>query len=129
MLTSLANMGIFDRFSRLVRAELNHRIGRRKTVDPASWRASEPRPMARPEPAKPSLSVEVTRAFQTLGLDPSASRRAARAAYLAELKAHHPDRHQDDEAARERATEESARMNEAWDVLERYYDAQPNSTT
>ena len=53
----------------------------------------------------------------------------ADAAYLAELKAHHPDRHQDDEAARERATEESARMNEAWDVLERYYDAQPNSTT
>jgi hypothetical protein len=74
-------MGIFDRFSRLVRAELNHRTGGRSAVDPASWRASEPGDKGPPE------------------------------------------------RARVRATDESARINQAWDLLERYYEVQSNSTT
>ena len=122
-------MGIFDRFSRLVRAELNHRIGGRSAVDPASWRASEPGRAPRPGPRESQLPSEVLRAFQTLGVEVSASRDTSRAAYLKALKANHPDRHQDNAVERDRATEASARLNEAWDLLERFYEAQSNSTT
>jgi DnaJ-domain-containing protein 1 len=122
-------MGIFDRFSRLVRAELNHRTGGRSAVDPASWRASEPGDKGPPEPRAEVLPPELTRAFEVLGVDPRAERATTRAAYLKALKAHHPDRHQDDERARVRATDESARINQAWDLLERYYEVQSNSTT
>jgi len=122
-------MGIFDRFSRLVRAELSHRIGGGSTVDSASWKASEPDVRRTPESNAVRLSAEVTRAFQTLGVDPSVDHGTARAAYLKALKIHHPDRHQDDERARERATDESARLNQAWDLLEDHYEAQSNSTT
>ena len=122
-------MGIFDRFSRLVRAELNHRTGGRSAVDPASWRASEPGDKRVPEPRAEVLPPELTRAFEVLGVDPRAERAITRAAYLKALKAHHPDRHQDDEKTRVRATDESARINQAWDLLERYYEVQSNSTT
>lgn len=126
-------MGIFDRFSRLVRAELNHRTGGRSAVDPARRRASEPGDKRPPEPSAevlpPELPPELTRAFEVLGVDPRAERATTRAAYLKALKVHHPDRHQDDERARVRATDESARINQAWDLLERYYEVQSNSTT
>jgi len=122
-------MGIFDRFSRLVRAEFNHRISGRTSVDPASRRAREPDVRRAPESSAVRLPAEVRGAFQTMGVDPGVDQATARAAYLKALKIHHPDRHQDDEVARERATDESAGLNQAWDVLERYYEAQSNSTT
>lgn len=122
-------MGIFDRFSRLVRAELNHRIGRRAPVGRPDVQPARPRGPERTSPAAPSLPAELVEAFRALGLEPGVSRAAARRAYLKGLKAHHPDRHQDDPAARARATDQSAKMNQAWDLLERYYDAQSNSTT
>ena len=122
-------MGIFDRFSRLVRAELNHRIGGRSSVDPASWRASEPRSRPAPDPQVVRLSAELVSAFKALGVEPTVDHGTARAAYLKGLKAHHPDRHQEDEDARARATDESARLNQAWDLIEAHYEAQSNSTT
>lgn len=129
MLPSSSHMGIFDRFSRLVRAELSHRIGGRSSVDPASWRASKPRARPAPEPSVVRLPAELLSAFEALGVEPTADHKTARSAYLKALKAHHPDRHQDDEAARARATDQSARLNQAWDLIEAYYEAQPNSTT
>ena len=122
-------MGIFDRFSRLVRAELNHHIGGRTSVDPASWKASEPRTRPAPDPTAVGLSAELVSAFKTLGVQAGADHQTARAAYLKGLKTHHPDRHQNDEGARARATDESARLNQAWDLVGAYYEAQPNSTT
>jgi curved DNA-binding protein CbpA len=61
-------------------------------------------------------------AFRTLGLSPGVDRATARAAYVAALKDHHPDRHQDDGPGEAEATEASARINEAWDRLEVHYD-------
>ena len=52
-------MGIFDRFSRLVRAELNHRTGGRSAVDPARRRASEPGDKRPPEPSAEVLPPEL----------------------------------------------------------------------
>ena len=93
------------------------------TTSAASRKASEPPPVA-PTEAEPGagLSDEVLSAFRTLGLRPGVDRATARGAYVAALKDHHPDRHQDDGAEEAQATEASARINEAWDRLERYYD-------
>jgi DnaJ-domain-containing protein 1 len=114
-------MGIFDRFSRLVRSEFSHQLGGRRRVDPGIGTAREP--PARPAPSpEAGLSDKVLGAFRVLGLRPGVDRATARAAYVAALKDHHPDRHQDDGSREAEATEASARINEAWDRLKRHYD-------
>jgi len=119
-------MGIFDRFSRLVRAEINHQTGRvsgsipfeRPPVDGGSRDSS-----AGASPSRETdVPSDVERALETLGLGPHADRQEARSAYLEALKSHHPDRHQDDGPNEARATEATARLNEAWDRLERFYE-------
>lgn len=56
--------------------------------------------------------------YDTLGVRPDADQAAIRAAYLAQARTHHPDRHVDaPPAVRARATRTMREVNAAWSVL------------
>jgi DnaJ-domain-containing protein 1 len=58
--------------------------------------------------------------FAELGLDFGASPDACKAAYKKLLKLHHPDRHAGHEGNMKKATAKSARINAAYDRIERW---------
>jgi DnaJ-class molecular chaperone len=58
--------------------------------------------------------------FAELGLDFGASPDACKAAYKKLLKLHHPDRHAGHEGNMQKATAKSARINAAYDRIERW---------
>jgi hypothetical protein len=60
------------------------------------------------------------RDFEELGLDFGASAEACKAAYKKLLKLHHPDRHAGHEGNMRKATAKSARINAAYDRIERW---------
>ena len=127
MLPWAASMGIFDRFSRLVRAELSHQAGPLSGLGPPMGRPLEASGAAAPSPPPegPPLSDALRGAYEVLGVPPGAPRKTCRAAYLIALKRHHPDRHQDDGPQEARATEATASLNGAWALLEEHFDARP----
>ncbi|MEZ4265230.1 MAG: J domain-containing protein [Myxococcota bacterium] len=141
-------MGIFDRLSRLARAEANHlgeRVREAISGGPTSDRygtedgsedgsqASQPEIEPGPaqargrstgaqgdEPAGGRWSREVREAYAALGLPLGATRTEARAAYKRLLHAHHPDKHQDDGEAERRATERTMKIRVAWERLDEF---------
>lgn len=61
-------------------------------------------------------------AYKTLGLSYGASFDQVKTAYKRLLKAHHPDRHGSDPEAQKKATETSARLNNAFRIIETWND-------
>jgi hypothetical protein len=71
--------------------------------------------------ARPSLPPEELRPdFAELGLPFGASAEECKAAYKKLLKIHHPDRHAGHEGNFKKATEKTARMNAAYDRIEKW---------
>ncbi len=68
---------------------------------------------ARPEPAS-----KLAEDYRTLGLPYGAPMSTVKAAYKRLLKQHHPDRHGESPEAQKKATEHSARINEAYSRIE-----------
>jgi DnaJ-domain-containing protein 1 len=62
----------------------------------------------------------LNQAFAELGLAPGASAEECKAAYKQLLKKHHPDRHAGHPGNMKKATEKSARLNAAYDRIERW---------
>jgi len=111
-------MGILSRLSRLLRAEVSYRTGRRA-----------PPPVLQPgvsggghaPPEEPEIPPKVADAYRTLGLTPGTRREGCREAWIELLKLHHPDHHQGaDEAALARAKERTLEIQAAWEVLDHW---------
>lgn len=62
------------------------------------------------------------RDFAELGLGFGAGAEECKAAYKKLLKIHHPDRHAGNENNLRKATEKSARINAAWDRINKWYE-------
>jgi curved DNA-binding protein CbpA len=59
--------------------------------------------------------------FECLGVPFGADIETCKAAYKKLLKIHHPDRHAGHEGNFKKATEKSAKINAAWDRIEKFY--------
>jgi DnaJ-domain-containing protein 1 len=70
--------------------------------------------------ADPGVPGELRRDFAELGLEPGASAEECKAAYKRLLMLHHPDRHAGHEGNMRKATEKSARINAAYDRIEKW---------
>ncbi|MCB9727624.1 MAG: J domain-containing protein [Deltaproteobacteria bacterium] len=140
-------MGIFDRLSRLARAEVSHLGGRVRealsgdsddaladddeVVETSEARAAEARAQAGrasrsapvDEPSQQRWPREIREAYATLELPLGSSREQARTAYRRLLRTHHPDRHQHDDAAERRATERTMTIRAAWERLDAFLPA------
>ena len=68
---------------------------------------------------------ELRQDFAELGLSPDASAGECKAAYKKLLKVHHPDRHAGNPENMKKATEKTARINEAYKRLERWFSSAP----
>jgi hypothetical protein len=68
-----------------------------------------------------SVPMELRQDFAELGLGAGASLEDCKAAYKKLLKIHHPDRHTGHAGNLRKATEKSARINAAWDRIEKWY--------
>jgi DnaJ-class molecular chaperone len=71
-------------------------------------------------PPEPPLPASVRQSFVELGLPPSATLEECKAAYKKLLKIHHPDRHAGHIENMKKATEKSAKINTAFDRIERW---------
>ena len=65
---------------------------------------------------------DVRRAFAELGLECSATLEECKEAYKKLLKEHHPDRHAKHKTNMEKATDKTARLNEAYERLVEWFD-------
>jgi cell division septum initiation protein DivIVA len=92
------------------------RESRAKAEDRA--RASRSGTQYRPSGPPPKL----LEAYKTLGLAYGAPFDAAKAAYKRLLKEHHPDKHGSSPESQKKATEKSARINDAWRILETWHE-------
>jgi DnaJ-class molecular chaperone len=138
-------MGIFDRLGNVINSYLNDfgeetagrlKSGRRTYSDPDldaayeelndylnrkeySWRNTE---TEKKPSAKERLPPEELRAdFQCLGVPFGADAETCKAAYKKLLKIHHPDRHAGHEGNFKKATAKSAKINAAWDRIEKFH--------
>jgi DnaJ-domain-containing protein 1 len=64
---------------------------------------------------------EIRRDFAELGLSPESTAEQCKEVYKKLLKIHHPDRHAGHEGNMNKATEKSARVNAAYDRLEKWF--------
>ena len=76
---------------------------------------------ATPKPA-PAPPAKLVAAYKTLGLAYGTPFEQAKQAYKKLLKEHHPDKHGSAPDAQKRATETSARINDAFRVIETWHD-------
>ena len=70
--------------------------------------------------AASSVPLSIQEAFKELGLSPGASAEECKAAHKKLLKIHHPDRHAGHPGNMKKATEKSARINSAYDRIEKW---------
>jgi DnaJ-domain-containing protein 1 len=68
-----------------------------------------------------SVPLEIKQDFAELGLSPEATVDECKEAYKKLLKIHHPDRHSNNPELIKNATEKSARINAAYDRIEKWY--------
>jgi DnaJ-domain-containing protein 1 len=87
----------------------------------ARERAEERSRAARPG-ASSGPPPRLVAAYSTLGLSYGASFEQAKAAYKRLLKQHHPDRHGSSQETLKVATEKSARINDAFRIIETWHD-------
>jgi DnaJ-class molecular chaperone len=97
---------------------LNRKDCRSEKEANTDWRT------ARPSTAKPSAvklpPEELRPDFDLLGVQFGADYETCKAAYKNLLKLHHPDRHAGHEGNYKKATEKSAKINAAWDRIEKW---------
>ena len=93
---------------------LGKKTGSDRRFDPPDPK-NEAKPKGRPIPQ------EAVRDLAELGLTPNASLEQCKAAYKELLKIHHPDRHSRHEGNMRKATEKSARVNAAYQRLEKWF--------
>ena len=74
---------------------------------------------------KKAVPEEILADYKFLGLTPDADDETCKAQYKKLLKIHHPDRHAGHEANYIKATEMSAKINAAWDRIEKYRQIYP----
>ncbi|MCL1992824.1 MAG: J domain-containing protein [Spirochaetes bacterium] len=72
------------------------------------------------KPQPPKKTDEIKEAFAELGLGVGASAEECKTAYKKLLKIHHPDRHASHEGNFKKATERCARINAAYDKIEKW---------
>jgi curved DNA-binding protein CbpA len=71
--------------------------------------------------SKKKLPPESLRSdFETLGVPFGSDEETCKAAYKKMLKTHHPDRHTNHEGNYKKATAKSAKLNAAWDRIEKW---------
>ena len=68
-----------------------------------------------------SVNPTVVQAFSVLGISPEGSWEEINSAHRALLKKHHPDSHAGNEANVKKATAQSQKINEAYQVLKKYF--------
>jgi DnaJ-domain-containing protein 1 len=93
-----------------LRREAEARQRARESARPSGYR----QPSGPPE--------KLVAAYKTLGLSYGATFDQAKAAYKRLLKEHHPDRHGSAPEAQKKATETSARINDAFRIIETWHD-------
>jgi DnaJ-domain-containing protein 1 len=98
----------------------------RRDTSFGSWeKESPPRASGGGRPFKAPIPEEIRRDFAELGLEPGASPEDCKAAYKRLLKLHHPDHHAGHPGNTQRATEKSARINAAYDRIEKWRKGGP----
>ena len=70
---------------------------------------------------KREVPKELYRDFEALGLTPEATAEECKSAYKKLLKIHHPDRHAGHPENMKKATEKSAKINDAYSRIERWF--------
>jgi hypothetical protein len=65
--------------------------------------------------------AKLVKAYKTLGLEHGASFAQAKARYKSLLKEHHPDKHGSSPEAQKKATDMSARINNAFSIIETWH--------
>jgi DnaJ-domain-containing protein 1 len=134
-------MGILDRLGNVIRSYLHDGDGERpsRSGDPdynEAWeeiddflgnrgRAAEDKPASGAKAgngraARGGAPENLRRDFAELGVEFGAPPEACKAAYKRLLKLHHPDRHAGHAGNMKKATEKSARINAAYDRIERW---------
>lgn len=133
---------IFDRLGRLIRSFGGDFRSQESSSDPLEREAEEELEeflrTGRDAPKRPGtqgnrtfhehrrqeahrdLSPAVVQAYNVLGLAPSATWDQINAAHRALLKEHHPDRHSGNETLVNKATDQSQKINEAYQVLKKH---------
>ena len=74
-----------------------------------------------------TVPEDIRRAFAELGLTPDAGAEECKEAYKKLLKIHHPDRHTKHAENLKKATEKSARVNAAYELLVEWFKLTDNS--
>ncbi|OHD76971.1 MAG: hypothetical protein A3J97_14025 [Spirochaetes bacterium RIFOXYC1_FULL_54_7] len=82
----------------------------------------EARSRSRPRPQNSGPPSKLLAAYKTLGLPPNAPFDHVRKAYKQLLKQHHPDKHGSAPEAQKKATETSARINDAYRIIETWHE-------
>ena len=121
-------MGIFDRLSRLARAEAN------SLLDSASDAAQGVFGTGTPESRSPASDAGVSEAdrwpseirddYAALELPLGADRDAVKDAYRDMMRRYHPDRHTGDPAKAELANELTVRIRQSYERLDAYLEKQ-----
>jgi DnaJ-domain-containing protein 1 len=71
----------------------------------------------RKQPVRENIPENIKEAFAELGLKPNATIEECKEAYKKLLKIHHPDRHAKHQGNMEKATDKTARVNAAFELL------------
>ena len=84
-----------------------------------TWKDDDPQYETK-KPGTKSPPEELRADFEILGVPFGADEETCKIAYKKLLKIHHPDRHAGHEGNYKKATEKSAKINAAWDRIEKY---------
>lgn len=106
--------------------EAQERLRREKEAREARERDARARSYggaARPDASRSGAPDKLIAAYKTLGLPYGASFAEVKAAYKSLLKLHHPDRHGSNPELQKKATETTARINDAMRVIETWRDS------
>ncbi len=111
-----------DPFEREAEEELEEflRTGRNEPKRPGTQGARTFHEQRRQETQRSDLPLAVLQAYAVLGLSPSATWDQVNAAHRSLLKEHHPDRHAGNEALIKKATDQSQKINEAYQALKKH---------
>ena len=119
-------MGIWERLGSVIKSYINDDASKRdpdldaayEELDDFLWgknSGEKARKQTKPVPE------EIRKAFAELGLESDASPEECKEAYKKLLKAHHPDRHAKNQENMEKATDKTARLNTAYEKLEKWF--------
>ncbi len=117
-------MGIFDRLSRLAKAEANHLLDSATDHAQELFSQGTTRPQAPPSAPSPEPSArwpqQVAEDYAALELPPGADREAVKDAYHDLMRRYHPDRHSSKPEKGKLANELTVRIRESYERLDAY---------